>query len=166
MGKANGVAMGVLTQEHDGKPHKVSYLSRQLDLIVHGMPACHHAVAAAAAMVRMAEKIVLITSFDFIHHSPGGCFAQFEDTAHDGPEKVGRCEATLLATENFTIKPTSVSSPAIQSLYGLSTLITGAVPHDCMNAIEGSTSARVDLNDTLVLGGIPVHTEYRCLFFL
>ncbi len=69
--------MGVLTQEHGGKP------------MVHGMPKCLRAVAAAAEMVRMAEKIVFIISFDFIYHSPCGCcFAQFEDTAHDGPEKV------------------------------------------------------------------------------
>ncbi len=43
-------------------------------------------------------------------------------------------EATLLATENLTIKPISISSPTVQSLYGLSTLITETVPHDCMNA--------------------------------
>ncbi len=42
-----GVAMGVFTQEHGGKP------------MVHGMPKCLRAVAAAAEMVIMAEKIVL-----------------------------------------------------------------------------------------------------------
>ncbi len=62
-------------------------------------------------------------------------------------------EATLLATESLNIKPTSVSNPAVQSLYGLSTLIVKAVPHDCMNAIESSTSARVDLKDRPLDGG-------------
>ncbi len=64
-----------LTQEHGSKPMSMVCLNL-----------C--AVAAVAEMVRMAEN-VFITSFDFIHHSPDGCcFAQFEDTAHDGPEKV------------------------------------------------------------------------------
>ncbi len=40
VGEAVGVAMGVLTQEHGGKPRPVSYLSRQLDPIVLGMPSC------------------------------------------------------------------------------------------------------------------------------
>ncbi len=39
-GKAVGVAMGILTQEHGGKPRPVSYLSRQLDPIVLGVHAC------------------------------------------------------------------------------------------------------------------------------
>ncbi len=68
-------------------------------------------------------------------------------TQHMTAQRRSGYEATLLATENVTSKPTSVSCLAIQSLYGLSTLITEAVPHDCMNAIESSTSARVDLKD-------------------
>ncbi len=56
-GEAMGVAMGVLTQEHGGKPRPVSYLSRQLDPIVLGMAACLCAVASAAEMVKMADKL-------------------------------------------------------------------------------------------------------------
>ncbi len=56
-----GVAMGVLTQEHGGKPRPVSYLSRQLDPIVLGMPACLRAVAAAADIVGMAEKKIVLS---------------------------------------------------------------------------------------------------------
>ncbi len=40
VGEAMGVPMGVLTQEHGGKPRHVSYLSRKLDPIVNGMPSC------------------------------------------------------------------------------------------------------------------------------
>ncbi len=58
-GETVGVAMGVLTQDRGGKPRPVSYLSKQLDPIVPGVPACLRAVAAAAEMVRLAENIVL-----------------------------------------------------------------------------------------------------------
>ncbi len=61
-----------LTQEHSDKS------------MVHNITKCLRAVAE---MVRMAEKTFII-SIDCIHHSSGGCcVAQFEDTAHDGPEK-------------------------------------------------------------------------------
>ncbi len=64
--------------------------------------------------------------------------------------------------ENVIIKPTSVCDPAIQSLYGLSTLITETIPHDCMNTIESSTSARVDLKDTPLDGGEHLYIDGSC----
>ncbi len=49
--------------------------------------------------------------------------------------------------------------PAVQSLYGLSTLITEAVPHDC---IMSSTLARVDLKDTPLDGGEHLYIDGSC----
>ncbi len=111
-----------LTQEHGDKS------------MVHGMTKCLCAVAAAAEMVIMAEKIVL--SHPLILYTTHQVVVVLHNlkTQHMTAQRMSGYEATLLATENVTIKPISVSSPTVQSLYGLSTLITETVPHVCMNA--------------------------------
>ncbi len=134
-----------LTQEHSGKP------------MVHGMTKCLRAVAAAAEMVRMAEKTVLTYPLILYTTHQVGVVLHNLKTQHMTAQRWSGYEATLLATENFTIKATSISNPAVQSLYGLSTLITETVPHDCINTIESSTSARVDLKDTPLDGGEHLH---------
>ncbi len=91
-----------------------------------------------------------------------GVVLQNLKTQHMTAQRRSGYEATLLATENVIIKPTSVCDPAVQSLYGLSTLITEAIPHDCMNAIEGYTSARVDLKDTPLDGGEHLYIDGSC----
>ncbi len=130
-----------LTQEHGDKP------------MVHGMTYYLRAVAAAAEMVRMTEKIVLSYPLILYTTHQVGVVLHNLKTQHMTAQRRSGYEATLLATENCIIKPTSVCDPAVQSLYSLSTLITEAIPHDCMNAIESSTLARVDLKDTPLDGG-------------
>ncbi|RXN17844.1 endogenous retrovirus group K member 18 Pol -like protein [Labeo rohita] len=58
--ETEGVAMGVLLQQHGSTYRPVAYLSRKLDNVAAGMPACLRAVSAAAIVVQMAEKIVLL----------------------------------------------------------------------------------------------------------
>ncbi len=41
-------------------------------------------------------------------------------------------------------------------------MITEAVPHDCMNAIESPTSARVDLKDSALDGGEHLYLDGSC----
>ncbi len=103
-GEAVGVAMGVLTQEHGGKPCPVSYLSRQLDLIVLCMPACLRAVATAAEMVRLAEKIVLSYPLILYATHQVGVVLQNLKTQYMTAQRWSGYEATLLATESVTIK--------------------------------------------------------------
>ncbi len=110
----------------------------------------------------MAEKNVLSYPLILYTTHQEGVILQNLKTQHMMAQRRSGYEATLLATENVIIKPTSVCDPAIQSLYGLSTLITEAIPHDCMNAIESSTLARVDLKDTLLDRGEHI---YRWLMF-
>ncbi|RXN36552.1 endogenous retrovirus group K member 11 Pol [Labeo rohita] len=57
--ETEGVAMGVLLQQHGSSYRPVAYLSKKLDNVAAGMPACLRAVSAAAIVVQMAEKIVL-----------------------------------------------------------------------------------------------------------
>ncbi|RXN37606.1 endogenous retrovirus group K member 11 Pol [Labeo rohita] len=57
--ETEGVAMGVLLQQYGSTYRPVAYLSRKLDNVAAGMPACLRAVSAAAIVVQMAEKIVL-----------------------------------------------------------------------------------------------------------
>ncbi|RXN38343.1 protein FAM185A [Labeo rohita] len=57
--ETEGVAMGVLLQQHGSTYRPVSYLSKKLDNVAAGMPACLRAVSVAAIVVQMAEKIVL-----------------------------------------------------------------------------------------------------------
>ncbi len=111
-----------LTQEHGGKP------------MVHGMTKYLRAVAAAAEMVRMAEKNVLSYPLILYTTHQVGVVLYNLKKQHMTAQRRSGYEATLLATENLTIKPTSISNPTVQSLYGLSTLITETVLHDCMNA--------------------------------
>ncbi|RXN38198.1 endogenous retrovirus group K member 18 Pol -like protein [Labeo rohita] len=55
--ETEGVAMGVLLQQHGSTYRPVAYLSKKLDNVAAGMPACLRAVSAAAIVVQMAEKI-------------------------------------------------------------------------------------------------------------
>ncbi len=123
-----------LTQEHGDKP------------MVHGMPQCLRAMAAAE-MVRMAKNVLSLPLIFCTTHHVGVVLHNLK-TQHMTAQRRSGYEATLLATENLTIKLISVSSAAIQS-----TLITEAVPHDRMNAIEGATSTRVYLKETPLDGG-------------
>ncbi len=130
--------------------------------MVHGMPKCLRAVTSAAEMVRMAEKIVLSHPLILYTTHQVGVVLHNLKTQLMMAQRTSGYEETLLGTENFTIKPTSVYSPATKSLYGLSTLIIEAVHHDCMHAIENSTSARVDLKDRPLDGGKHIYLDGSC----
>ncbi|KAI5610210.1 hypothetical protein C0J50_12071, partial [Silurus asotus] len=54
-----GTASGVLAQEHGGGMRPCAFLSKSLDSVAKGLPACLRAVASCALMVTDAEKIVL-----------------------------------------------------------------------------------------------------------
>ncbi|CAM4591526.1 unnamed protein product [Caretta caretta] len=61
-----GVARGVLTQLLGAWRRPVAYLSKQLDQMAKGWPACLRAVAATALMLAEAEKLTLKKKYKYI----------------------------------------------------------------------------------------------------
>lgn len=53
------MALGVLTQPKGPSQQPVGYLSKELDLVVLGWPACLQAVAAAALLVPETTKLTM-----------------------------------------------------------------------------------------------------------
>ncbi len=119
-------------------------------------------MVAAAEMVKMAEKTVLSYPLILYTTHQVGVVLHNLKTQHMTAQRRSGYKATLLTTDNLTIKPTSVSNPAVQSLYGLSTLITEPVPHDCMKTIESSILARVDLKDLPLDGEEHLYKDGSC----
>ncbi|RXN21044.1 endogenous retrovirus group K member 11 Pol [Labeo rohita] len=104
--ETEGVAMGVLLQQHGSTYRPVAYLSKKLDNVAAGMPACLRAVAAAAKVVQMAEKIVLShPMIVYTSHQVGAILYNMQ-TQHMTAQRRSGYEAILLATKNLTIQPT------------------------------------------------------------
>ncbi|KAI5103031.1 hypothetical protein C0J45_6612 [Silurus meridionalis] len=77
---------GVLAQEHGGGMRPCAFLSKSLDSVAQGLPACLRAVASCALMVTDAEKIVL--SHPLILH-----------TSHQAAELFALTRACVLAED-------------------------------------------------------------------
>lgn len=52
-----GVARGVLTQQLGPWKRPIAYLSKKLDLVANGWPACLRSIAAMALLVKDADKL-------------------------------------------------------------------------------------------------------------
>uniref|UniRef100_A0A671K0C2 Reverse transcriptase/retrotransposon-derived protein RNase H-like domain-containing protein n=1 Tax=Sinocyclocheilus anshuiensis TaxID=1608454 RepID=A0A671K0C2_9TELE len=59
--EAEGVAIGVLLQQHGSTYRPLAYLSKKLDNIASGMPACLRAVAAAALVLMAGKRVTIYT---------------------------------------------------------------------------------------------------------
>ena len=53
-----GVALGVLTQPRGPRQQPIPYLSRELDVILHGWPHCLRVIGATALLAHKALKII------------------------------------------------------------------------------------------------------------
>ncbi|RXN13934.1 endogenous retrovirus group K member 11 Pol [Labeo rohita] len=104
--ETEGVAMGVLLQQHGSTYRPVAYLSKKLDNVAAGMPACLRAVSAAAIVVQMAEKIVLSHPMIVYTSHQVGAILHNMQTQHMTAQRRSGYEAILLATKNLTIQPT------------------------------------------------------------
>ncbi|RXN19401.1 endogenous retrovirus group K member 113 Pol protein-like [Labeo rohita] len=80
--ETEGVAMGVLLQQHGSTYRPVAYLSKKLDNVAAGVPACLRAVSAAAIVVQMEDCSV--ASNDCTYFTSGRSNpTQYADATHD-----------------------------------------------------------------------------------
>ncbi|XP_053332787.1 uncharacterized protein LOC128506394 [Clarias gariepinus] len=160
-----GTASAVLAQEHGGGMRPCAFLSKTLDAVAQGLPACLRAVAACAVMVQDAEKIVL--SHPLILYSPHQVKQVLQNlqTQHMTAQRRSGYEIILCSTSNLEIKSTS----SFDTLgYALARLINAQddtlvdTDHDCCSEIIHSTSIRPDLSSTPLATGDTLFVDGSC----
>lgn len=161
--EGEGTAAAILAQEHGGIYRPVAYLSKTLDTVAKGLPACLRAVAAAAIMVQDAERIVL--SHPLIVHTSHqvGAIMQNISTQHMTAQRRSGYEAILLATANLILKPTSVVHGPTLCLHKL--LTQGEFEdddHDCLTRIQISTACRPDVSASVLEEGNHWYVDGSC----
>lgn len=138
-----GMALGVLTQAHGSAQQPIGYLSKELDLVAKGWPACLRAVAAIALLIPEATKLTL--GSDLTVYTP-----------HDVSELLASKGKSWL-TDNCLLRYQAalLEGPAIQlrtcSSLNPATFLpkeTGDPEHSCEAIISHSYAAREDLKET------------------
>ncbi|XP_039531160.1 uncharacterized protein LOC120481527 [Pimephales promelas] len=158
-----GTAAAILAQEHGGTFRPVAYLSKTLDSVARGLPACLRAVAATAVMIQDAEKVVL--SHPLIVHVSHqvGAIMHNISTQHMTAQRRSGYEAILLATANLTLKVTSVLHGPTVHLHRL--LTQGEFEsddHDCLTRIQTSTACRPDVSTSVLEEGKHWYIDGSC----
>lgn len=158
-----GTAAAILAQEHGGNFRPVAYLSKTLDSVAKGLPACLRAVAAAAIMVQDAERIVLSHPLVVHTNHQVGVIMRNISTQHMTAQRRSGYEAILLATANLTLKPTSVVHSPTLCLHKL--LTQGDFEdddHDCLARIQISTACRPDVSTSVLEEGNHWYVDGSC----
>ncbi|KAI5085290.1 hypothetical protein C0J45_23173, partial [Silurus meridionalis] len=160
-----GTASGVLAQEHGGGGRPCAFLSKSLDSVAQGVPACLCAIASCALMVTDAEKIVL--SHPLILHTSHQVTQILRNlnTQHMSSQRRSGYETVLLATENLSIRPTSshdTVAHALQRLLNSQDDCAGQPDHDCLTAIVNDTSIRPDLSSVPLQTGQALFVDGSC----
>ncbi|XP_056315033.1 uncharacterized protein LOC130230108 [Danio aesculapii] len=153
-------ASAVLAQEHGGSFRPCAYLSRTLDTVARGLPACLKAIAAASIMVQDAEKMAFIvitkfTKFNTLKHL---------STQHLSVQRCCGYEQVLLATENLEVKPTNSMDTIAHALQRLLNVQVQGVDddHDCLDSVVLDCSIRPDLMSTPIPGVKNLYVDGSC----
>ncbi|RMB95520.1 hypothetical protein DUI87_27630 [Hirundo rustica rustica] len=150
-----GIAYGVLTQEWGGYRKPVAFLSKLLDPVARGWPACLQAVAAAAILIEEAQKLTLQGKIKI--HTPHDLKTILSQRAQKWltDSRILKYEIILINTDNLELTTSKSLNPA-QFLSGEP---TEEIEHHCLELIDMQTKVREDLEDTPLPYGRVLFTD-------
>ncbi|RMB97756.1 hypothetical protein DUI87_25755 [Hirundo rustica rustica] len=150
-----GIAYGVLTQEWGGYRKPVAFLSKLLDPVARGWPACLQAVAAAAILIEEAQKLTLQGKIKI--HTPHDLKTILSQRAQKWltDSRILKYEIILINTDNLELTTSKSLNPA-QFLSGEP---TEEIEHRCLELIDMQTKVREDLEDTPLPYGRVLFTD-------
>ncbi|RMB97488.1 hypothetical protein DUI87_25969 [Hirundo rustica rustica] len=150
-----GIAYGVLTQEWGGYRKPVAFLSKLLDPVARGWPACLQAVAAAAILIEEAKKLTLQGKIKI--HTPHDLKTILNQRAQKWltDSRILKYEIILINTDNLELTTSKSLNPA-QFLSGEP---TEEIEHHCLELIDMQTKVREDLEDTPLPYGRVLFTD-------
>ncbi|RMB90056.1 hypothetical protein DUI87_33567 [Hirundo rustica rustica] len=150
-----GIAYGVLTQEWRGYRKPVAFLSKLLDPVARGWPACLQAVTAAAILIEEAQKLTLQGKIKI--HTPHDLKTILSQRAQKWltDSRILKYEIILINTDNLELTTSKSLNPA-QFLSGEP---TEEIEHHCLELIDMQTKVREDLEDTPLPYGRVLFTD-------
>ncbi|TRZ07234.1 hypothetical protein HGM15179_019873 [Zosterops borbonicus] len=150
-----GIAYGVLTQDWGGYRKLVAYLSKLLDSVVRGWPACVQVIAATATLIEDTQKLTLRKKIQV--HTPHDVKTALSQKAPQWltDSRILKYEVILISTEGLELVTSKCLNPT-QFLIG--ELLTD-LEHDCLEVIEMQTKVIEDLEDELLPYGRILFTD-------
>ncbi|RMB97780.1 hypothetical protein DUI87_25780 [Hirundo rustica rustica] len=150
-----GVAYGVLAQEWGGCKKPIAFLSKILDPVARGWPACLQAVAATAVLVEESQKLTLNGKIQI--HTPHDIKTVLSREAPGWvtDSRILKYEITLINSENLRLTVSKNLNPA--------QFLSGEPPpdleHDCLELMSLQTKVREDLESTPLPYGKRLFTD-------
>nr|XP_040133703.1 uncharacterized protein LOC120887411 [Ictidomys tridecemlineatus] len=138
-----GIARGVLTQTLGPWRRPIAYLSKKLDPGASGWPHCLKAIAAAALLIKDADKLTLEQKLTVI--APHA----LESIIHQPPDRwlsnsrITHYQSLLLDKDRIILGPPAALNPATL----LPEQSSEPVTHDCQHILAEETSIQWDLKD-------------------
>ncbi|RMC11790.1 hypothetical protein DUI87_11916 [Hirundo rustica rustica] len=150
-----GVAYGVLAQEWGGCKKPIAFLSKILDPVARGWPACLQAVAATAVLVEESQKLTLNGKIQI--HTPHDIKTVLSQKAPGWvtDSRILKYEITLINSEDLRLTVSKNLNPA--------QFLSGEPPpdleHDCLELMSLQTKVREDLESTPLPYGKRLFTD-------
>ncbi|XP_053446530.1 uncharacterized protein LOC128585432 [Nycticebus coucang] len=140
----NGIAKGVLTQSLGPWQRPVAYLSKKLDPVASGWPMCLTAIAAAAVLIKDADKLTMGQILTIIApHALKSIVRQPPDRWMSNA-RMTHYQSLLLDEDRIRFGPPVTLNPATLLP---ETGASGEVLHSCSDILAEETGTRQDLRD-------------------